>query len=287
MLAAVVAPPGTVGSMSDRYTHPDREWSGPWFTLGRLEMGTTEVVTGLGLVSFLVLAIAPSLAGVLALNPASVVRGAVWQVATWPLANLPSLWTLLSLAMFWYFGRELEREVGRTRWAAWLGIVTLGSGVLALLAAALVGGGSIGGISTLATLVMVLFIAEHPQLKFWFGIPAWIIGIVLVALPLLQLLAARAWLDLVHLLLGLVVAAVAARSIGLLTSFGFLPGRPSNRRRRPSRQARAEAQSRAKAADARTELDALLDKIHASGIGALTDKERKRLGVLREQLRGG
>ena len=52
---------------------------------------------------------------------ASEVRsGEVWRVVTWPLANGPSVWVAIGIAIFWYFGSQVEAPVGPRPATCWL-----------------------------------------------------------------------------------------------------------------------------------------------------------------------
>ena len=65
--------------------------------------------------SWLAWVVMPSLPLALSYSPGAVAGGEVWRPLTWPLANDLSLWGVLNLFFFWYFGSELEQMVGRTR----------------------------------------------------------------------------------------------------------------------------------------------------------------------------
>ena len=93
------------------------------------------------------------------------------------------LWTVITLAIFWYFGREIEGLLGRMRFA------------MLLLAADRHPGHRRHRRSTcrrpasapVELAVFLVFIAEYPFARFFFGIPAWAIGAVFVGIEVLQL----------------------------------------------------------------------------------------------------
>ena len=286
---------------------PGRGAHDPWFRIGTLEVGTTMLVTLLSVASMVVWAFSPPLIATLALFPDDVRRGWVWQLVTWPLANPASFWGALTIFFFWYFGSQLEGELGRGRMARFLVALTIGLSVLAVLLSAPFGFAEpnlVEGLSFLQLFVLLVWIAGHLHAQFFFGIPAWVLGAVLVAIPVLQMLAYGRWLSLLHLLLGLVLAAVVARSFGLLSDVAFVPKlgapspRPSSRPSRPSRRSRRApggqasvvggpwAGSSSPANTDQAKLDALLDKIHEGGMDSLSAKEREQLLVLRRRLRG-
>lgn len=263
----------------------------PWFRLGRLEVGTTMLVVLVVAASWLGWVVAPGLADALAFAPGLVAAGEVWRVVTWPLANGLSLWGVIYLFFFWWFGSELEQAIGRRRMLWFLlgvwGSLTLASAVVGLA----VGGGLVlAGIGLIQFTVLLVWIAEYPTRPFFFGIPAWVIGVVLVVVQGLGLVAARSGASLVSLLLSLALVAVVARATGLLGSYEWIPG--GRRRTRPARAPRATRTSRPKErhdqrrTSDRERLDALLDRINERGLDSLTPSERRELMRLRERLRG-
>lgn len=262
--------------------------SEPWFRLGRLEVSTVMFVVLAVVASWLAWVAVPNLPARLFYTPSAVAAGEVWRLVTWPFANELGLWGVLYLFFFWYFGTELERQIGRMP-MLWLlvGIwasITVAATVVAL---GLGGGLSIAGIGLVQFALLLIWIAEYPNRPFFFGIPAWVVGVVLVGVQALVMLAARDGESLLSLLLSLVMVAVVARRIGLLTDYAWIPGgrrpRPSGGRTprvsgRPSRGERRMMSDKER-------LDALLDRINEQGIQSLTDAQRRELMRLRDRLR--
>ena len=237
-------------------------------------------------------ALDPSLVDNLVLYPDAVRNGEVWRVVTWPLANEPSLWTVLTLAIFWYFGREIEGLLGRMRFAAFLFILTVIPGLVGVvldLAEA--------GMRPLEFGVFLVFVAEYPFARFFFGIPAWALGAVFVGIEVLQLLGLRQEEGIILLFVTIATAALTARSMGLATSLPWIPKIPwpgtgssgPRRRRTPpawrrrgrhravgglvTHRADAAHQPAPAAGDAgsdQAELDGLLEKILDHGMESLT-----------------
>ena len=283
----------------------------PWFRLGRLEVTTTVFVLVVAAVTTVVFVVEPTpkvITTALGLNPAATAGAQVWRLLTWPFgAPLLSIWGLLAAAMFWYFGGQVEQWLGRRRMAWFLGITTVAMGVIAVLASLTIGLPNtvvLAGLSLPQSLVLLLYIAENPQARFFFGIPAWVVGIVLVGIDVLQYLAFRMWVSLVVLLAGLAVAALVARGFGLLTAYPAIPrlpmpgagagraGRPGRGGRAPRRRGRGAGptvvsfpSSTSPVSKQQRELDALLDKIHVSGLESLSDKEQSRLRELSRRQR--
>ena len=109
----------------DRFQPSNRRSEDSWFSVGTLDVTTTVLITGLAVASLIVRAATPALHDLIYLNGSKVVRGQVWRVVTWPIANEISLWTVISIALFYVFGRELERQVGRIRFLWFVTILTM------------------------------------------------------------------------------------------------------------------------------------------------------------------
>ena len=139
--------------------------------------------------------------------------GEVWRAITWPLYNEPTIWAVFMLAIFWYFGTEIERLLGRTRFAIFLLIVTVVPGILAGVLNLAPDNAPIYGFRTIEMCVFLLFIAEYPFARFFFGIPAWAIGAVIVAIEFIQLVGNRQERELLFRLIAIAVAAITAGSM--------------------------------------------------------------------------
>jgi membrane associated rhomboid family serine protease len=274
----------------------------PWFHVRSYGVGTSDFVAAVSVLMMVAAAISATFVAYLALSPALVLHGFVWQVVTWPLASDISFWTLWNAVVFWFTGRQLERQLGKGRFGWMLLAIVVSGAVLAVLLglAFRVNAPMLGGLGTLAMIVVLIFIAENPRMPFFFGIPAWVLGLVIVILPLLQYVGGRYWIGLLHFVLSLVIAAVIAKLAGLLGQYRFIPGRmytPGERRRRRRQATQPYAGAGvgnvvqgpwlAPEPPAREdeEMDALLDKIMAQGLDSLTGRERRRLEELRQQRR--
>ncbi len=283
-----------------------RGYSTPWFTIGQLEVTTTVFATLAGAISMVMWSISPALVRAMALLPDRVTSGEVWRLFTWPLANRPDLWTIIGLAIFWYFGRELESITGRNRFAWFLIILTAFPAVVATFLSV-----PQAGFRPLQFSIFLVFIAQNPLARFFFGIPAWALGAMFLMLEILQLVGLRLGRSIVFLFVSLATAAIAARSYGLMERLNFIPTLPlpgsEARSQKPSsgpqKSARAsKGNKRGKkvvqgpwdAPSAPTlpdrdllqkEMDNLLDKISANGMDALSLDEKRRLNELSKLLR--
>jgi hypothetical protein len=272
-----------------------------WFRLGSVEVTTTVLVLVLAIASVIEWAFEGSGGPVqthIMLDPDAVMSGQVWQLLTWPIAYPGGIGLLDAFVMFifWYFGTEIEGLLGRKRMAWFLGLVTVGLGLLWVAVVELSTlYGRLSSLDQIELMVLLVFIAEYPHRRFFFNIPGWVIGVIIVGISVLSYVGNRGWLLLLNFALGLVLTALVARSLGLMSEWRQVPqlrvrrlSRP-HRRRRPSGPTVVQGPwqppepspvSRDQAA-----LDALLDKISASGMDSLSDHEREQLMVLRDRLR--
>ncbi len=259
-----------------------------WFRVGRLEVTTVMFVVLVTVASWLAWVIYPPLSSDFALIPGAVSDGQVWRLITWPLADGLSFWGVLNLFFFWYFGTELEGQIGRRRMAWFLGGVWLSLTTATMIVGFVSPALFLAGIGPIEFMVLLVWIAEYPRRPLFFGIQAWVFGAILLALQVLQLLAARGWANIVSLLLGVLLVAIVARSQGLLSDYAWIPGRTTKAARpaRPKSADRAAARQQTRRASDRERLDTLLDRISEGGLQSLTDAERKELGDIRNRLRG-
>ena len=233
----------------------------------------------------------------------------MWRLFTWPLANEPTIWVVITLAIFWYFGREVEGMVGRVRFAFLLLLLTVIPGIFGVLLDI-----GIAGLAPVELAVFLIFIAEYPYVRFFFGIPAWAIGAVIVGIQVLQYLGlgeedahrpavrhhrhGRAdgpqhgarpepAVDPQDPVAGLrwrqqppAPGTPRWRGRRRRAVVGVVAWRPDAGRRSPSRPAAPMASDHDQA-----ELDTLLDKISANGMDGLTADEKRRLNELSKRLR--
>ncbi len=277
------------------YSKPNRRGpNDPWFRVGTLDIGSAALLAAACAVSVLVYAFEPvdkPILTKLALIPDEITSGQVWRVVSWPLANgldQQLLWVIISIAVLWYFGSRLEDQVGRTRFAWFLTLIIVIPGLV---------GTALdlpqAGVHTVQLVVLLTFIAEYPNVRFFFGIPAWVLGAVYVAAEVLQLAGDRATRRLLFFLVSLVVGALAARGTGMLEGYKWIPkvGAP-HRRQAPKRSSSRPAVVAGPWAGSNTvsaaqsELDDLLDKISATGMDSLSKAEKARLNELSKRLRG-
>lgn len=281
-----------------RYPHE------PWFHIGSLGVTTTWLVVFasiVGLVLFAAMGSQGVLAGLALIQP-NLAELKLWTLVTWPFAYPQfSIFDVLAIFFFWYFGSDLERnELGKVRFA-WLlvAFTAVLSFLTVVFGAVLDPSYLLAGLGMLEMMVVLLWIAQWPDRMFMFNIPAWLFGVILVGIQLIQYLGYRSWVMLLVFVVGLAVNAFVARQFGLLDRFPWIPqvaGGPGQPK--PAKPAKAKKRksgptvvtgpwesSTVSKDDQR--MDELLEKIHAEGADSLTSKEKKELMQLRERRRRG
>jgi len=274
-----------------------RDHDDPWFRVGTLDVTTSVLVPALCVLSMFIWAANPDFLRPLVLFADDVRHGQIWRLVTWPLANEPNIWTMLTIAMLWYFGRELERMIGRVKFAWMLLLLAVIPGLVGTLLDI-----NQAGIRPVQIAIFCVFCMELPEVRFFGGIPAWVFAAVIVGIEVLQLIGLRLPELIVLLAVSLATAFLAGRAFGVLAQYEWIPklgrqrGGRSRRRKRSSRRAGAGSGTSVVAgpwAGSNTpnprdqrELDALLDKISANGIDSLTRDEKARLNELSKKLRG-
>jgi membrane associated rhomboid family serine protease len=291
-----------------------RNFGDPWFRIGTLEVTTTVLVVLLSVAGMFLWAIDEASWLKLVLFPDLVRDGEVWRIVTWPIANEAGLWPVLTLAIFWYFGREIEGLLGRTRFAVLLLLLAVIPGIVGTLI-----DWPQASLRPIELAVFLLFVGEYPFARFFFGIPAWAIGAVFLGIELLQLLNESNQEGILFLFVTIATAAITARSMGLLSSLPWIPAIPigrgssgSTKRRSPRRRSGSgsggggevvagpwTSSSSGPARSSRlpqpppstaynadqAELDALLDKISDKGMDGLSGDEKRRLNELSKRMR--
>jgi len=221
--------------MSGRYAFsmPEPRQRDGWFRIGSLDMTTTNIVVGLGLLSMVLYAIDPATAFYGAFLSSLVREGEIWRVATWPLVNPPDIWILIGLVFFWWVGHQVEEEIGRKAQAVLLAAMTIIPAVIVtLLNVANDYDGVIGNgnwdayayrVSLLSLGLLCVFALDLPNAQFFCGIPAWVIAAVYVGIQALAYTGARAWAQLILGALVIIVGCFGAAQRGMLAEFDWIP----------------------------------------------------------------
>jgi len=277
---------------------PERPIRDGWFKVGQVDVTTTALLVGLGIISMFVYAIKRSVLLELGFLGRLVRQGEVWRLVTWPTVNPPTeIWVVLTLAFFWFVGHRIEDSIGRRRFTIMIALMTVVPAALVSLVQFQTVAYAFG-LGILGIGLLVVFALDNPGAMFFFGIPAWAIAGVYVGIDILRYLGDRRFETLFLELAVILVGLVTARQYGLVSSLEFIPkfGSGASKKktaRATKRQGGATvvagpwppADDGHSALD-QMELDGLLDKISAQGIDSLSRTEKNRLNELSKKLRG-
>lgn len=221
-------------------------------------------------------------------------RGELWRVLTYGLVNPPSLGLAIELLMLVWFGREVERSLGRRDFLRLYAGLYLVRPLLCTALAPVLSANFAGGTGSFA--VFIAFATLFPDAPLLFNLLARWVAWGLLALGALMALGARDGVRLLEL------AATCGFAFAFIRHYQgrwSWPRFPRFRLSRPApatstRAAPVPVAARAGAARGTAttppvaapmaEVDALLDKIAQSGLHSLTAAERARLEAAREDL---
>lgn len=294
-----------------------------WFRVSRYDVTTVDIMTSLAIASMFLWAASPQAFDKLTFEASSVRGGEIWRLVTWPIAEMPGFFALISVAFFWSFGQQIEGLFGRMKFLTWvLGVALVPSIALTLL-------GLVNnnfdftsfqfGLGPLFLAGIWVYAATYPNVRWFEVIPLWAIAAVFSLLQLLQLTGSRASGGILFLLISIGAALSVGRSLGYATAwpiphiplgsgFGSGGGRKPKRSKPspPKRPKRGGAGQKVvegpwrREPDASTpkvvppvgpspadqaEMDGLLDKISDEGMDALSMAEKQRLNELSKRLR--
>lgn len=262
---------------------PDSHTPITW--IGRLPVYVTTVIVGIYVSAMIVITLALAAGGESFVaqfttfqSGAVLKKFEVWRCLTYALPGHPDPWFIVSLAMLYVFGRDLEQHLGRGRYLRlYFGFVLLGPALLVL--ATLVSGHSFELQHSWANLAVFLaFASLYPGAQLIFQIPAKVFAWILLGVAVLQLLAARQWPDLLVLGSTAMLAWLGVSEKSAPIDFKRL----FPNRRTP--QLRVLPQTPDEDANPADIIDQILEKISRKGLASLSDKERARLERAREAL---
>ncbi len=203
-------------------------------------------------------------------------HGQVWRILTYAFINPPDLWVIVSLAMLYIFGRDVEQRLGHKGFASlYLGFLILGPSLF--LTASLVTGQAYSldrGWANFA--VFLTFAAIHPNAQLIFQVTAKIFAWVALGVFVAQLFA---WQRVPEAFVLLSTAGLAWYS-GHRCSLGWGGGHPQKigGGESPKKTQKRNLKNTVKDdGDPHRIIDPLLEKISREGMGSLTRKEREQL----------
>src|SRR5215210_7202608 len=103
--------------------------------VGRYPVDVTTLLVAVHSAFAVIGCFVPSLLALMMFDSASVLNGAVWQLATYAFVHPPSglLWVAIEMYMLYMFGREVERFIGRRPFVLLYGLLLLAPALLLTL----------------------------------------------------------------------------------------------------------------------------------------------------------
>jgi membrane associated rhomboid family serine protease len=216
----------------------------------------------------------------------------IWRLVTYAFIHPPTgyalLWFAIEMYMLYFFGREVERFVGRRAYI-WLYALLLLVPALILTLWGLTTRAGLAGSGALHFAVFAAFVTLYPNVQFFLRIPAKWIFLILAAIGTLSALAAHDWQDLIVFCVSIALAFFFIELNGAgpeLVWWNTLKARFTPRPKYhvlPKPRPR-QIGGRVESDDIQGSIDPILDKISKFGIGSLTASERRQLDRERERL---
>jgi len=212
---------------------------------------------------------------------------AVHQLVTYAFVHSPGdiLWFAFGMYMLFVFGREVERFLGRNAFIALYAILLTGPTLFM----------TVWGLSqrirftdsaALHLGVFVAFATIYPRAELMFRILAKWAAIVIVAALSLQWLAYHAWVQLAVLWFSAAAAFLFVEFRGAGPELAWINSLKAMFRPKPRLHIVQRSTTRrvTEPDDVYASIDPILDKISKSGIGSLTEGERRQLDRARKRL---
>jgi membrane associated rhomboid family serine protease len=204
-------------------------------------------------------------------------RGQIWRLLTYVTVNQANFFTIFNLLFLYAFGRDCEREMGRGRYLAFLGLLIATPALIATVLWLAGFGGGVLGSTHLSIGLVIGFATIYPNVPWWGEIPMKFVAVGCMFLAAVGHLSQGDQIG-----LGSTLATCAV-------SFGYIRGMRAGwfsgfswkiKFRRAPKPAGQPVAGRRTSGD----VDALLDKIAKSGFQSLTAEEKLRLEAAREEL---
>ena len=263
--------------------------------MGRFPVDITTILVGLHVGCAILTAFLFAIGSAGALNYAMFdsaqvwLHAQIWRQVTYAFIHPPSgyalLWFAIEMYMLFFFGREVERFIGRRAYI-WLYALLLLIPALILTLWGLHTRTGLAGSGALHFAVFVAFVTLYPNVQFFLRIPAKWIFVILAAIGTLSALAAHDWQNLVVLWASIAVAFVFIELFGAGPELAWLMSLKGRLQPKPKLHIVQKPSARrvVDPDDVIASVDPILDKISKSGIGSLTETERKILDRARNRL---
>jgi membrane associated rhomboid family serine protease len=235
------------------------------------------------------LLLATGLGGVLqhlVLQQESLSSWQVWKLVLYPFYHdirYEHIWFAVQMLMFFWFGREVERFMGRTNYCILYASMVAVPPLLMLVLEPLVGPfGNLAGSRILHFGVFCCFVVIYPHVQFFFTLKAKWIAWALLGIFTLINLSNHDWPGMAQLWGTVATGWVALKAMGVSGGFHWIY---EWQQKREARQLEARRERLQKAEEAfHEDVDAILEKISREGIHSLTRAEKKHLEKARARL---
>jgi len=209
------------------------------------------------------------------------ITGKVWTLFTYPFVHniaVEHIWFAIEMLMFFWFGREVERHIGRNAYIWFYALLVVVPALVVGLASAFIPVGSLVGSNIIHFAVFIGFVTIYPNVQFFFGLVAKWLAWGLLAIFTLSSLVQRDWIGLIHLWTTCGGSYFLLRSSGIGGGFSWFE---SMEHWKEERQQHKEDVRERKILEKRQEeeasVDAILEKISQQGIQSLNPTERELL----------
>ena len=212
---------------------------------------------------------------------------AVHQIVTYAFVHPPSmlLWFAVEMYMLYVFGREVERFLGQRAYIALYALLLLAPSLI-LTVLGIWNRIGLSGSPALHFGIFVAFATIYPRVELFLRITAKWVALILAGIYTLQLLAFHAWFDLIVVWTSIAAAFLFVEFRGAGPELNWLNNIKMYMRPKPRLHIVQKSASRrvVEPDDVYASVDPILDKISKSGIGSLTDAERRQLDRARKRL---
>ena len=222
-------------------------------------------------------------------DSAQVWHGQIWRLVTYAFIHSPSgyalLWFAIEMYMLFFFGREVERFVGQRAYIWLYGLLLLVPASILTLWGLTTRTGMAGS-GALHFAVFTAFVTIYPNVQFFLRIAAKWVFLILAAVATLSALAAHDWQDLVVLWASIGVAFFFIEARGAGPELVWLNDFKARFQKRPKFRVvpKPKTHVTTEPDDVYESVDPILDKIARSGMGSLTENERRQLERARNRL---
>jgi membrane associated rhomboid family serine protease len=246
----------------------------------------TTIVVAVIVVGLVLSALSAEIFALFAFIPELVWRhGQVWRLVSYLAADQVHFFTIFNLLFLYTFGRDCEVEMGRGRYAAYLGLLILTPALAGTIFWLCGFAGVVTGSIPLSMGLVIGFATIYPNVLWWAGIPMRFVAIGCVFLSAVGHLSRNDQLGLVATLATCAVSFgyIQGMRAGLFSGFSWTTlfrRKPKLRLLPPLEQGRSLKRTQGMPDD----VDDVLDKIAKSGLHSLTAKEKARLEAAREKL---